>query len=321
MIPLSLKLTNFTSYGEGTPVLDFNQFKMAVISGSNGAGKSSLLDAITWCIWGSSRAGDSADSLIRLGQNQMAVEFSFKLDGHEYIIKRARSKKSGGQTALELWSGSALSSQVNLTEGTIKATQQKIIDLLHLNYDTFTNSSFLRQNHADEFTTKGPTDRKKILADILGLDHYDKLEEKAKEKAKEIHNQIELLTYKLTETEAELLHKDENLSQKNEAEKRLSVLESALTSVEKELKVLQEQKTTLASADSQRQQLDKTYQDLKRELDEITTLGKTLAESIKIKTSQLEELPQVMAKLSEFKDLQSQVDELNVKKAQKLELE
>src|SRR3989344_3161368 len=147
MIPTSLKLSNFTSYGENPPELDFTRFKLAAISGLNGAGKSSLLDAITWCLWGTSRAGDSSDELIHSGCEKMQVEFSFELDGNLFTVKRQRIKKGGGSTNLELWSNNH-----NLTEGTIKATQQKIIDTLHLNFETFTNSAYLRQGHADEFT-------------------------------------------------------------------------------------------------------------------------------------------------------------------------
>jgi len=209
MIPVKLKLSNFTSYGENVQDLDFTKFHLAAISGPNGAGKSSLLDAITWCVWGWSRAGDSADNLVKLGQNDMSVEFSFDLDGHEFTVKRRRSLKHGGTTSLEFWSGSH-----NLTEGTIKVTQQKIIDTLHLTFETFTNSSFLRQGHADEFTTKGPTDRKRILADILGLAHYDLLEEKAKEKIKEAENKLKLLEYQLMEIDAELSQKDESKTKK-----------------------------------------------------------------------------------------------------------
>ncbi|MCR4305647.1 MAG: SMC family ATPase [Candidatus Daviesbacteria bacterium] len=227
MIPAKLKLSNFTSYGENPPELDFTKFKLAAISGLNGAGKSSLLDSITWCLWGTSRAGDSSDDLIHLGAQEMNVEFSFELDGHLYAVKRKRIKKGGGQTALEFWSNSH-----NLTEGTIKATQQKITDTIHLTFETFTNSAYLRQGHADEFTTKGPTDRKRILADILGLDHYDKLEEKAKEKSKETQTKLTLLDYQLLEIETEL-------SQKEEREKTLSLTEAEAKKVEAEIKEIE----------------------------------------------------------------------------------
>src|SRR5438876_936741 len=131
MIPANLKLSNFTSYGENPPELDFSKFKLAAISGSNGAGKSSLLDAITWCLWGTSRAGDSSDELVHSGAESMQVQFNFELDGHTLTVKRSRLKKGGGSTALEFWSGTTSSPlKNNLTEGTIKATQQKIIDTL-----------------------------------------------------------------------------------------------------------------------------------------------------------------------------------------------
>lgn len=235
MIPVKLKLTNFTSYGESVPELNFSKFHMGAISGQNGAGKSSLLDSITWCVWGSSRLGDSADQLVRLGQPGMVVEFSFELDDHIYTIKRGRVLKGSGSTSLELFSGSTSSPQAhNLTEGTIKATQQKIIDTLHLTYETFTNSAFLRQGHADEFTTRGPADRKRILADILGLSRYDKLEEKAKEKVKEAQTKIQLLEYQLLEIEAEL-------SQKEAREKALTQAEEEAKSTEVELKKVDEE--------------------------------------------------------------------------------
>ncbi|MDO8498493.1 MAG: SMC family ATPase [bacterium] len=237
MVPVKLKLSNFTSYGDDAPELDFTNFHMAAISGQNGAGKSSLLDSITWCLWGTSRLGDSADQLVRLGQTTMVVEFSFELDGHIFTVKRARILKGGGSTSLELFSGSH-----NLTEGTIKATQQKIIDTLHLSYETFTNSAFLRQGHADEFTTKGPSDRKRILADILGLSHYDKLEEKAKEKVKEIETKLKLLEYQLLEIEAELSQKEAREKALTEAEAEAQKVEGQLKEVESQIKLIDKER-------------------------------------------------------------------------------
>lgn len=240
MIPVKLTLSNFTSYGATTPPLDFSGFKMAAVSGSNGAGKSSLLDAITWCVWGVSRAGDSSDGLVRLGANEMSVEFSFELDGHTFTIKRSRNKKGGGSTALELWSNTH-----NLTEGTIKSTQNKIIEALHLTFETFTNSSFLRQGHADEFTTKGPTDRKRILADILGLDHYDKLEEKARDKMREAQTKLSLLEYNLIEIESELSQKEAREENYSKLQQEVETARSNHKEVEILCKTIEEEKNAI----------------------------------------------------------------------------
>src|SRR3990167_767970 len=316
MIPVKLNLSNFTSYGENTPELDFTKFKLAAISGLNGAGKSSLLDAITWCVWGSSRAGDSSDDLVRLGQTEMQVEFIFELDNHLYTVKRRRSKKGGGSTSLELWSNSH-----NLTEGTIKATQQKIIQTLHLSYETFTNSAFLRQGHADEFTTRGPTDRKRILADILGLDHYDKLEEKAKEKSKEAQTKLTLLDYQLLEIEAEL-------SQKDEREKNLSVIkiegentQKEIKKEELEIKEIEEQKEALNLASEQRKKLEQNYLENKKELEDIIFQGKNRKSKIDSLRLQLESLQGVAGKLENQKSLQQEKDKMDKIKQEQLEIE
>ena len=333
MIPISLKLSNFTSYGENVLELDFTKFHLAAISGPNGAGKSSLLDAITWCVWGWSRAGDSSDELIHLGASDMYVEFSFELDRHSFTVKRRRSKKGGGSTSLEFWSGSTSPSilkssglkgslQVhNLTEGTIKSTQEKIINSLHLSFETFTNSSYLRQGHADEFTTKGPTDRKRILADILGLDHYDKLEEKAKDKVKDAQTKLQLLEYQLLEIEAELSQKDESKEKKILAEKKIMEVEKNILILEKELKILQEQKATLIATDEQQNKLKQTLEELQTELNEILTQGKNRAEKIKILEKDLEQLPVFDEKLRESKLLEKQKEEYTVHQKKKLELE
>jgi len=270
MIPTKLKLSNFTSYGENPPGLDFTRFKLAAISGLNGAGKSSLLDAITWCIWGTSRAGDSSDDLIHSGANNMQVEFSFELDGHNFTVKRQRSKKGGGSTALELWSGSTGSPQVhNLTEGTIKATQEKIINTLRLTFETFTNSSYLRQGHADEFTTQGPTDRKRILSDILGLSHYDQLEEKAKDKSKVAQTKLDLLSYQVLDLEAELSQKEEREKSLLLAEEEAKKVEAELKQVEMLIKEIDQEKQNIAATLKSLEEKNKQIESIKKELQDI----------------------------------------------------
>jgi len=301
MIPVKLKLSNFTSYADNPPELDFTKFKLAAISGLNGAGKSSLLDAITWCIWGVSRAGDSSDALIHSGANEMWVDFSFELDGHTYTVKRNRLKKGNGSTALEFWSGSH-----NLTEGTIKTTQEKIINCLHLTFETFTNSSYLRQGHADEFTTKGPTDRKRILADILGLSHYDLLEEKAKEKIKEIQGKLQLLEYQTLEIEAELSQKEERSEKKKIAEETIVQVEEKIKTLEGKIKSLQDSREALKIANEQKVKLEQNFLQNKKELEEIISQGKNRKIRIEILKQELEKLKGVAVEVEKLKDLEKQ---------------
>lgn len=301
MIPVKLQISNFTSYGQTPKELDFTKFKLAAISGLNGAGKSSLLDAVTWCVWGSSRAGDSSDSLIHSGATEMFAEFSFELDGQVFTIKRQRLQKSGGSTNLEFWSGSH-----NLTEGTIKATQEKIITTLHLSFETFTNSSYLRQGHADEFTTKGPTDRKRILADILGLDHYDRLEEKAKEKSKEAQSKLQLLDYQLLELEAEL-------SQKEEREKSLSLVQEEAEKVEKELSEVEK---LIKEIDNEKQtilQTIKSFEEKRLQVEQAKKELLNLKEQLQVKEKSKEEFLSILEKKEDIEKNYQELQMLNRK--------
>ncbi len=88
-------------------------------------------------------------------------------------------------------------------------TQKKIVDTLHMDYDTFVNSAYLRQGHADEFTRQPPGKRKEVLGTILGLETYDVLEDKAKLKARQQENECLQIETAVKEMAAELEHRTE----------------------------------------------------------------------------------------------------------------
>src|SRR5258708_16913524 len=94
MIPLRLELINFLAYRQPAP-LDFTGIHVAVLCGENGAGKSSLLDAMTWALWGRSRAKTDTE-LVHQGQSEMRVEFTFALGDQACKVVRARR---GGKSA------------------------------------------------------------------------------------------------------------------------------------------------------------------------------------------------------------------------------
>ena len=97
MIPIRLELKNFMSYGAEVPAIDFSGMHTLCLSGENGHGKSALLDAITWSLWGESRAGKNKhDELVRIGADEMSVHFTFEMGGQRYRVVRKRSKKAGG---------------------------------------------------------------------------------------------------------------------------------------------------------------------------------------------------------------------------------
>lgn len=191
MIPIRLQLKNFLSYGSELQSIDFSRYQLICLSGKNGHGKSALLDAITWSLWGQARKTSNtvkADlGLVHLGESQMMVIFDFEFNGQLYRVRREFMATYGKPlTTLEFGLLEKDSETIiPLTGKTIKETQQKIEHTLHLTFEAFSNSAFLKQGSSNEFSKKSPRDRKEILASILGLHQFDHLKKRAHEKAKQ----------------------------------------------------------------------------------------------------------------------------------------
>ncbi len=198
MVPKQLKLQNFLSYQE--VVLDFSGLHVACVCGPNGAGKSSLLEAIAWCIWGQSRV-NAEDDIIRQGSLEAQVSFHFEQGGQSYRIIRTRRRQQNSALEFQIETAAGFRS---LTQKGVRATQQYILQQLKIDYETFVNAAYLRQGRADEFMLKRPGERKQVLADLLGLDHYDQLAEQAKTQAKEYKAQIQPLALFLDQLSAQL---------------------------------------------------------------------------------------------------------------------
>ena len=203
------------SYGDEPTTLPFAGLHVACLSGDNGNGKSALLDAMTYALWGKTRAtgigGITDDDLIRLGSDEMEVRYEFELSGQRYraVKKRRRGKSNDWQFAQVNSSGDYAS-----IGGSSRDVGKQIIQTLSMDYETFINSAYLQQGRADEFTRQRPADRKRILGEILGLERYDRLEAKAKllmnerkEEAAELDREVNILrreTERLPEHQAAL---------------------------------------------------------------------------------------------------------------------
>lgn len=190
MIPIKLQLKNFLSYGPQLQEINFGHYPLICLSGKNGHGKSALLDAMTWAIWGHARKTSNTaradQGLLRLGQTEMMVIFEFEYNAHNYRIRREFSYSHGkAHTALDFGVFDITKkAYVPLTDKTIRKTQETIEHTIHLDFESFINSAFLRQGHANEFSQKMPKERKEILATILGLNRYEQVRKRASEKVR-----------------------------------------------------------------------------------------------------------------------------------------
>ncbi len=268
MIPVRLKLRNFMCYRDNVPPLDFTGIHLACICGDNGNGKSAIIDAMTWALWGEARA-KSIDDLIHTTQSEMEVEFEFTVEGQLYrvIRKRSRPKKStgAGKSSLDLQISGGNGFRA-ITGNTIDQTQGLITKTLHMDYDTFINSAYLRQGHADEFTRQDPARRKEVLGSILGLSLYDELEEKAKELAKKHEADGAQLESSIGEINGELGMKSTCETELEQAQAALVNIEAAAQKKESERNSLRQKKESMELKKAQLEELEGRIQTANRDL-------------------------------------------------------
>lgn len=200
MKPVQLNLENFLSYAHAeVPLSDIH---VASLLGENGAGKSTLLDSITFALYGEGRYKD-IDRYIRQGEGQATVELQFALTDDIYRIIRGRSNRGKGKSTLEL--AKMVDSEWQPISGaSIRETDQKIRDLLKMDYDTFISSCFMLQGKSDRFSSAQPADRKRILGQILGLEIYEKLQDSANQKAKSLDTELKVLKAKQEDLQLKL---------------------------------------------------------------------------------------------------------------------
>ncbi|MDD5370942.1 MAG: SMC family ATPase [Anaerolineaceae bacterium] len=270
MIPLHLRLSGFLSYRE--PVeLDFTSFDLACISGSNGAGKSSLLDAITWALFGVARRRDDAVINSRCDAAEVVIDFEY--EGGAYRIQR--SKKRDKSADLQFFVLALDGGWKPLTESSLRETERRIQDTLRMDYETFTNASFFLQGKADQFAQQRPSDRKRILSSILGLEVWETYRVAAYEHRKALEQEAGRVEGRLGEI-------DQELSEEKVRKKRLAELEGLLKTISQQRHTqegaVENLRRLVASLEEQRRLVDSLRTRLSGARQMLDKLARQLAE-------------------------------------------
>ena len=328
LIPLHLRLENFLCYREGVPTLDFTGIHVACLCGPNGHGKSALLDAITWCMWGKAR-GKTQDDLISYGADQCRVELDFIARDTNYRAVRTHARGGGkrrqGVSDLQLQVLGAGGGQP-ITGNHIRETQAKIDQIVGMDYETFTNSAFLLQGRADEFSNKTPADRKAVLAKILGLEIYDRLQTRAKDKLDETKSsaagmqgsldQMRSELEQIGDLSQELSAVDEDLGRLAQQleERRLEIegLRSKVTELERQRNRLEESQRQMQTLGQEIAQLESTVEVARRRVVQYQEL---LKQSDIIRQG-VDELKQAYQSFESLEEARQAYDKLGQAKAQ-----
>jgi exonuclease SbcC len=318
MIPVRLELKNFLSYGTEAPPLEFDHFDVACLSGGNGEGKSALLDAMTWAVWGEGRKSSGRrkpdEELIRIGARHMQVSFTFDLEGTRYRVVRSFSRSETGKTT-----SSDLEFQLKDAEGdgyrpltgsTQRETQVRIDDTLGLDYDTFINSAFLLQGRSDEFTQKTPSQRKEILTRILNLSRYEALEDKARDHWREAKERQQRAEAEVERLETALKDVPDWKEERDTVQDKIEAQQETLSDLRAKEKELTQERATLEAKAREAESARESIESLDARIEEHAEQAQTLNERIAEAEELLADREAVEAAHEEYQSLVEERNEL-----------
>jgi len=229
MKPVLLRIRGFTAFRDET-VVEFGGRRLFVITGPTGAGKSSLLDAMTWALYGQvPRVGRSVKELVSQGERDMSVLFEFTVRGRGYRV--ARRYPGATSTRLERLVNEQW---VPISDRAADVTRE-VETLLGMDYATFTRAIVLPQGDFDSFLRGDAKDRRAILSQLIGLSVYDEAGKIARARANLHKTQAETIR---TQLEKMPLATPEVITQLREQEERLTRESEALAARRKALEAL-----------------------------------------------------------------------------------
>ena len=267
MVPIRLQLRNFLSYGDNPPQeIELQGIHMAALVGNNGAGKSALLDAITWALFGEARSNRN-EQLLRQGANEMSVTFEFEVEGQLYRVRRRFSRKNKSHTVILEQQLDGKRWRPIVTESKVRANEEEIQRLLGMDYDTFVNTVFMPQGRSGEFMNLDPAERRDLLAQLLGLEAYEKLAERAKEQVKTLSGQINEGEKQLRDIESELSQRPQIFSEFERKQQEREHMAQMLTQIDDEITYVQKKRESLLAIKARLEQLKSQKQTIQRQIE------------------------------------------------------
>lgn len=199
---------------------------------SNGAGKTTIAEAIVYAIYGSTLRDSKADDVInrQVGKGTKVV-LELEKDGQPFRIERYR-KHGTYKNGVRIFMGDK-----NITEKSATDNNNKILDLIGIDFSTFVNSILYGQGDLPMFTTATDKGKKEILENVTGIAIYQEAQTVAKDKLKEVNNEIELLAPKHREYLARL---DSIQQREDQAQRDYQVTADRISQNEAQLLALQE---------------------------------------------------------------------------------
>ena len=196
MRPTKLSIQGMTAYRQNVEV-DFSELDLFAITGETGAGKSSLVDAISFALFGQApRVGGKVRELISQGEDRLKVSLEFRSNGDKFRVHRSTARKGQAAVQLERADAAAEDGWERLADRATEATS-RIEAILQMDYEAFVRSVLLPQGQFQEFLAGDRDQRRKVLDRLLDLDVYERMGRRANALANEGEREAERIAERL----------------------------------------------------------------------------------------------------------------------------
>ena len=268
--------SNFLSYQDQFH-LHISQGQLNVVIGrstsdyadSNGTGKTSLLKALLWGLYGKFPGMEDADSVVNTkAKKNTEVRVHFEKNGTAYVVQRYRKHKEY-KNEVFCWEGT------HQHAGDNKTVQAKIVEVIGMDYDVFLSTLVFTGEREDEFAGGTDKEQKQVLNALLPL-HFEKAYDHAAMEVAKATKAVETATTRIAVLEGQLPQFDTQTQQAQQQAQQwqtnhaanIRSTQEAITSVQDQLKGVEEQ---LAGFEQNEAQWQRVFSEIRNGSPALTT--------------------------------------------------
>jgi len=271
----TFEFENMFSYGENNKV-DFRKLNGIVgIFAPNASGKSSLLDALSFCLFDTCTRAFRAENVLNNKKGNFSCKLNFEVDGQDYFIEKKAKKQRKGNVKVDIdfYTIDDTGEKVSMNGDQRRTTQVNIRKVIGT-YDDFILTALSSQTNNSVFIDKTQKEKKTLLAQFMGLEIFDKLWSSANEEIREVA--AILKNFKKNDWERELsdIKTDkENFEDKHEKlleaqdviDKTKKLEEDSIRDLTRKLKSIDKSISNIDELEEERDNLNNSIDSLKKQ--------------------------------------------------------
>ena len=305
--PIRFEFNNMFSYGENN-IVNFDNMKgLMGVFAPNASGKSSLFDALSFCIFDKSSRAFKAQNILNNRKTEFSCKLEFEINEERFFIERtAKTNKKGDSVKVDVNFWRLDGDETISLNGTERRDTDKAIESYLGKYEDFVLTALSLQGNNSLFIDKSQSERKDLLAQFMGINVFDKLYDLASEDIKEV--QVLLRNFKRTDFTSELAIAESKLEELNDEYEELEIEKEGYEDRQDELNEgITELSAQLVPMDG-----NLNIDDLTIRKSQLTSSLETLETTMQTKASKISEYVGVLVELKQLVETKSKSDGIDI---------